>query len=327
MVAASVLVAACSSASEEPSAQAGAKTTMALSPEPEDVPSLPDPADVENAWNDVVVTQNAFAASELSISGDEIVGVLADAQSLKIMQFDGAAFIEVTATAELDIPSNDRPWDITIQSEQITGDGALDFVINFGFSPLTDPTGMNYGRDWGTVISGDGGTWKSLTFSDPYNEDDYTSLEHIEVTEGNLLGDWYGSMGRGTLTYTWDETRGQLVGVDATPAQIKTLQRPYCASWEYNENLPITPCQEGVGVTYIQNSLLYVDDLYSAIEPDGYFGRGTEYAIKYFQSIVGLRSTGIVDLDTWKALIGGMILPGTDLNGDGVITPNELSGT
>lgn len=327
VVATSILSAGCSAASNETREPDDATTTIAPALASDTVAPQPDLVKVEAAWAEVANTRNAFAASELSISSTEIVGVLADSRSLTLMRFDGTSFVDITADAALDVPNADRDWDIVIQSKQITDDGALDFVVNFGISPLVGTAGTNYGRDWGTVISGDGGTWKSLTFTDLYSGDSYTSIDHIEYTDGALLGDWYGSTGRGTLEYSWESAASRLVGVNATRMQVEETRRPYCASWEFNDLLPIGPCQEGYGVMEIQTRLFYLDYQYSAIEADGYYGRNTEYAIKYFQATVGLRSTGIVDLQTWRELTGNVNLPGTDLNGDGVITPNELSGT
>jgi peptidoglycan hydrolase-like protein with peptidoglycan-binding domain len=57
-----------------------------------------------------------------------------------------------------------------------------------------------------------------------------------------------------------------------------------------------------------------------------YFGSGTEFAVKYFQHENSIRAMGLVDLDTWKALLAGTVLPGNDIDGNGAITPEEFRG-
>ena len=59
---------------------------------------------------------------------------------------------------------------------------------------------------------------------------------------------------------------------------------------------------------------------------DGFFGNGTKFSIKYFQFSNELKITGEVDLETWKLLFKDAQLPGYDLDNNGVVTPEELSG-
>ena len=54
--------------------------------------------------------------------------------------------------------------------------------------------------------------------------------------------------------------------------------------------------QKSKGVTTIQRTLNYLLGL--SLKEDGQFGDGTERAIKHFQEIIGLDSTGIVDPET-----------------------------
>ncbi len=94
-----------------------------------------------------------------------------------------------------------------------------------------------------------------------------------------------------------------------------------CASLRFRDVLPIGPCSEGYGVSMIQNALISYG---YQIEPDGQYGQATADAVSQFQGEKGLMITGTVDVSTYAAL--GPIGVGTDLNGDGVVGPNETIG-
>lgn len=87
----------------------------------------------------------------------------------------------------------------------------------------------------------------------------------------------------------------------------------------YNEELPLKTCDQGIGVESVQSQLL---DAGFQVDLDGYYGQGTETAVRQYQAARGLPVTGMVDFETYKKL--GTYYAGTDLNGDGVITPNEF---
>ena len=57
---------------------------------------------------------------------------------------------------------------------------------------------------------------------------------------------------------------------------------------------------------------------------DGYFGPGTEEAVRAFQLANGLDVDGWVGPDTWRHLVPGA--PGADVDGNGIVDPAELSG-
>ena len=54
--------------------------------------------------------------------------------------------------------------------------------------------------------------------------------------------------------------------------------------------------------------------------------KAVEFAVKYFQRQNSLRATGLVELETWKAILDGSTLPGYDMDGNGVVTPEEFPG-
>ena len=279
-------------------------------------------------WNELVIAENAYSYSELSILPEGTFAVMA-APKLRLFKFDNG-WTEVSA-GQFQVPDSypeysDLDWNITIQSALITDDSALDFVVRYDPAPWDVLDVPNQGRSWGTVISGQGGQWRSVDFTDPYADGaPYNSIEYIEYVNGALIGQWFGSCGRpcGLLVYTWVGGSEQLSGTEATKSQENQLTGRNCADFSYAGVLPIRKCSEGLAVEYIQR---FLNELGYELELDGYFGSGTEFAVKYFQRENSIRATGLVDLDTWKALLGGTVLPGNDLDGNGVITPEEFPG-
>ena len=83
-----------------------------------------------------------------------------------------------------------------------------------------------------------------------------------------------------------------------------------------NELLPLTICQEGRGVRRVQELL--------GLDADGYFGNTTHNAVLDFQYSKGLQPTGVVDARTWYELDPNQDGPGSDRNGDGLVTPDEF---
>jgi hypothetical protein len=314
-----IVIAGCSSASVREGAGANDLTsTSALAPAPT------PPIDPIASWTALAEEENAYSASEIAEASDGLYGMLV-APTLRLFKFVGSAWVDVTAQSMLDVPSDKFDYDITIQSEFITSDGVLDFVVNFSPAPWHILDVPNQGRDVGIVISSHRGTWQSQTFFNTYDASESTTVEHIMYVNGGLYGDGYGSCGRpcGTLLFTWVNGTERFEGIDATKAQIRSLPKPWCSSFTYNESLPLKRCDEGGGVRYLQTAL---SDLGYELEADGYFGDGTRFSVQHFQRAKALRATGRVDLETWKALFDGVSLPGYDLNGDGAVTPNEFSG-
>jgi len=107
--------------------------------------------------------------------------------------------------------------------------------------------------------------------------------------------------------------------VDTIPAEVSVVVN--CSGLTFDDDLPIGPCSEGYGVSMIQNSLISYG---YQIEPDGQYGQATADAVSQFQGVEGLTITGTVDALTYAAL--GPMGVGTDLNGDGVVGPNEIVG-
>ena len=113
-------------------------------------------------------------------------------------------------------------------------------------------------------------------------------------------------------------TTTTLLAVTTTVAEAAT-QTVNCGSYSFNFDLPLRPCDEGMGVESVQSQL--VNEGFQ-VDLDGYYGQGTVIAVRQFQQARGLPVTGIVDFETYKKL--GTAYAGTDINGDGVVTPNEF---
>ena len=93
---------------------------------------------------------------------------------------------------------------------------------------------------------------------------------------------------------------------------------PTCSSYSYDDELPISMCSQGLSVELFQYAL--------GVDADGYFGPGTEAAVRSFQTSAGLPADGVMDAATWAALGVTMAAPYPDLNGDGVIDGSEFPG-
>lgn len=104
---------------------------------------------------------------------------------------------------------------------------------------------------------------------------------------------------------------------------IDEATRGRCTRWVENLALPIEKCDSGRVVRIVQKRL---DALGFDTDVDGYLGPGGVAAVMAFQKTNSLMATGLVDLATWRALFpSNEGLRGTDTDGDGVITPDELS--
>ena len=94
---------------------------------------------------------------------------------------------------------------------------------------------------------------------------------------------------------------------------------PSCGSYSFNDQYPIRRCDEGYAVFIVQNCLA---SLGYDVDVDGYFGPGTEQAVRQFQATYGLEVDGLVGPATWSTLCGGQ--PGWDVDGNGIVDPDEV---
>ena len=91
-----------------------------------------------------------------------------------------------------------------------------------------------------------------------------------------------------------------------------------CSGYTYDDELPISVCSQGFSVELFQEAL--------GLPADGYFGPGTEAAVREFQGRAGLAVSGVMDAATWSALGVTSAAPYPDLNGDGVVDGSEFPG-
>jgi hypothetical protein len=106
--------------------------------------------------------------------------------------------------------------------------------------------------------------------------------------------------------------------VPLPPPPPPVVDPPSCDAYSFNDQYPIRRCDEGYAVYILQQAL--VDRGYT-VDVDGYFGPGTEQAVRDFQRIEGLEVDGLVGPNTWSTLVGG---PGWDLDGNSIIDPDEV---
>ncbi len=111
-------------------------------------------------------------------------------------------------------------------------------------------------------------------------------------------------------------------GCEPDLASITASLNEKCTGYFAASELPVEKCDQGQAVQLMQTRLRKAG--YST-SVDGYYGPAMALAVYKFQKDKGLLKSGMIDLATWKALEPDQsTLPGTDTNGDGIISPNEL---
>lgn len=112
-------------------------------------------------------------------------------------------------------------------------------------------------------------------------------------------------------------------GCEPPQSVIDEATRGKCTRWTENLRLPLEKCDSGRAVRVLQKRLVALG---YDVDVDGYLGPGGVAAIMDFQRKNSIFATGLVDLATWRALFpSNEGLRGTDTNGDGVVTPDELA--
>jgi len=111
-------------------------------------------------------------------------------------------------------------------------------------------------------------------------------------------------------------------GCEPDLASITASLNEKCTGYFAASELPVEKCDQGQAVQLMQTRLRKAG--YST-SVDGYYGPAMALAVYKFQKDKGLLKSGMIDQTTWKALEPDQsTLPGTDTNGDGIISPNEL---
>lgn len=111
-------------------------------------------------------------------------------------------------------------------------------------------------------------------------------------------------------------------GCEPSATAIKESLTKKCqGEWVQNEYLPFETCDSGTMVKRAQKVMKAAG---LTTELDGFYGSDNAKQIAAFQEKNGLRKTGMLDIDTWRKLIAVAPVKGTDRDGDGVITPDEM---
>jgi peptidoglycan hydrolase-like protein with peptidoglycan-binding domain len=111
-------------------------------------------------------------------------------------------------------------------------------------------------------------------------------------------------------------------GCEADLSSITASLNEKCTGYFAASELPVEKCDQGLAVQLMQSRLRKAGYNTSV---DGYYGPEMALAVYKFQKGKGLLKSGTIDEATWKALEPNQsALPGTDANGDGIISPNEF---
>lgn len=110
--------------------------------------------------------------------------------------------------------------------------------------------------------------------------------------------------------------------VAPTTAAPTTTTIPRCTYVDADDAYPLRKCDKGPAVRAIQEQ---INKRGQTIDVDGYFGPGTEQAVRNFQQAAGLEVDGLVGPATWAALYTGDPA-GTDTDGSGTVDPWEVGG-
>ena len=289
--------------------------------------------DPQTSWIELGVSENSISQGSIVETENGMFGLLA-APTLKLYEFGDGKWAEIGMWLDNHDPMGSRglepgslDFPVTIQSVDITQNGSIDWVIMFEPAPWHSTEAPMRGTT-GLVLTCDDGDCRLLDFWEPENYGSqgeiHTHVEYIYYADETLFASWFGSCGRpcGILTYNWNREANRLEGKEATKRQNARF-REECGEFKFTDKLPLKLCNEGQAVQYLQDRLF---DWGFEVDRDGFFGRDTRVAVQFFQRSKNIRATGEVDLATWSALFEGIIIPGYDLNNDGLITPDELPG-
>jgi len=172
---------------------------------------------------------------------------------------------------------------------------------------------MDAMRDFaGVVTLDDTCTWNSHTFiSDCVAGPIVESLTFPSLTGSGFTGP---CAGRSTFKFEWFAGPDVFVGTLADDRYTGVCPN----GLEFTDRLPLFKCHEAPAVRMIQEVLVYEG---ARIDVDSQFGPATQRALIEYQWLNDLPITGYVDETTWSEMF---VLPYPDLNGDGVVGPEEI---
>lgn len=119
-----------------------------------------------------------------------------------------------------------------------------------------------------------------------------------------------------SLRYVW------MTGCPPRDIDVRTALARNCkGSWTHNEYLPFETCDSGWVVKRAQK---YLKAQGFKVDVDGFYGSAVTKVIAAYQEKNNIVKTGVLDINTWKSITSVKPPAGTDENGDGVITPDEM---
>lgn len=187
---------------------------------------------------------------------------------------------------------NELPYIDDIKFLDLTDDGSAEIWVEY--FPGNDTVGSVFRHEneqWELVASGTGLTPGS---------DGSTQLRGTENSckPDCAAGNYY------PYTYTWNGSAFKFQAYDnvGNPAYFEVTTdcpKPYNA----NDSLPLRRCDKGEKVRRLQAALAAEGFLWSD-EVDGFFGPGTETAVRYYQLAHYLEVNGVVDSWYWDLVQG-----------------------
>ena len=292
------------------------------SPQNSDVAPTPTlDVSAQDAWLRLAESMNALDQGEISETKDGLFGILA-APTIKLFAYRDMEWVDIggsTADQLLDplgingLEPGSLDYGVEITSVDLTGDGSVEYIVNYTPAEWDITDVPNQGRPFGWILSFDAGEPENLMFWEPYGNEEHFSVQYIKYVDGVIFGAWFGSCGRpcGLMIYRWESANNRLEGVEATEKQ-KSQIPDACIDFKFSVGTPLSICDEGAQVSMVQEAVSLAG---FSIGIDGYFGESTKLAVQFYQRANGIRATGIVDWETWNELFN-IYLSGADLNGD-----------
>ena len=198
-------------------------------------------------------------------------------------------------------------------TRDLTGDGRAEIVIRWAPEFAM--------REMGAVLRVDspGCSWSWQELVDSCSS--RVVYEGINVSsEGDLIGSgWSGGCSpRESVRFRWFPEVGRFV---ARPFSSDTQM---CGSYdEFAIDLPLRTCSRTWAVKMFQEGLR---DAGFSMNPDGYFGPGTQVAVIGYQQRLGLDVSGLIDELTWASMFPVNWDDGfPDYDGDGISSPREIA--
>lgn len=172
---------------------------------------------------------------------------------------------------------------------------------------------------------GGGGTFVSSTSTTPSTNPPTTSLPATSVlatVAGTALPSSAGGAGAADTSDSRAETDDATDDDGADGDAVAATAAAPCETYTPNDALPLQRCDSGPLVLAVQLALQ--SSGYDITALDSKFGDQTDAAVRAFQEAESLEVDGLVGPQTWSAIDFPSNVA-TDANGDGAISPDEVT--